>query len=370
MASSSLADEGEQACLAGSDAGGSKLYWSSNFPHKLQRSDLDGSNTEDILEGLSHPQGLAVDAVGGKLYWSDSGTLSDKIQRANLDGSDVEDLVLEASSWGLAVDVKEEKLYWTDANGGRIQRSSLDGSDVEDLLFAGTLVEPAGLALDVERGHMYWCDHGSQKIQRSLLNGSGVEDLVVGLSYPQSLAIDPRAGVMYWTDSGSFKVRRSGLDGAGAEDVAVGNVRDPHGIALDAELGLLFWSAVGTWYEVRKGPSSSTTMGKIQRVRLRESASAVEDVVSMGRARPIALVVARMPTSTCSQAGARRLRVGDLVELALAFADADDAARGPLRPGDVGRISADDRSDKPFMVNFEGQEWWYREDALTIKAAR
>ena len=46
-----------------------------------------------MTEGLQSPRGLALDAEGGKLYWTDSGT--GKIQRANLDGSEVEDLVTE-----------------------------------------------------------------------------------------------------------------------------------------------------------------------------------------------------------------------------------------------------------------------------------
>ncbi len=44
-----------------------------------------------MTTGLQTPLALALDAVAGKLYWSDNGT--DKIQRANLDGTEVEDLV-------------------------------------------------------------------------------------------------------------------------------------------------------------------------------------------------------------------------------------------------------------------------------------
>jgi len=70
------------------------------------------------------------------------------------------------------------------------------------------------------------------------------------------------------------------------------------------------------------------------------------------------------------QVGARRLRVGDLVELTFGLGEADDAMRGPLRPKEVGRISSDDKSDQPFMVSIGGQEWWYRADALQLRAAR
>ena len=44
-----------------------------------------------MTAGLVNPQGIVLDAAGGKPYWADWGT--DKIQRANLDGSEVEDVV-------------------------------------------------------------------------------------------------------------------------------------------------------------------------------------------------------------------------------------------------------------------------------------
>ena len=44
-----------------------------------------------MVTGVQHPRGMALDAVGGKLYWTELGTK--KIQRANLDGTSVEDLV-------------------------------------------------------------------------------------------------------------------------------------------------------------------------------------------------------------------------------------------------------------------------------------
>ena len=43
------------------------------------------------MTDLRRPADLAVDAAGGKLYWTD--WLTGKVQRANLDGSRVEDLV-------------------------------------------------------------------------------------------------------------------------------------------------------------------------------------------------------------------------------------------------------------------------------------
>ena len=79
-----------------------------------------------------------------KMYWTDSGT--DKISRANLDGTEVEDLVTGLSGpllfhgpWGIALDVAAGKVYWTfwdtqNIGLGKIQRANLDGTQLEDLV--------------------------------------------------------------------------------------------------------------------------------------------------------------------------------------------------------------------------------------------
>jgi hypothetical protein len=56
--------------------------------------------------------------------------------------------------------------------------------------------------------------------------------------------------------------------------------------------------------------------------------------------------------------------VGDMVMLTSDYAEYDDAAGGPLTPGDVAELIADDDSQKPFQVSFKGRQWWYRSAAL------
>ena len=137
-----------------------------------------------LPEGIGAPV-AAADAP--MLYWTDAG--SDRIQRSFLDGSGVEDVVDSGlvNPRGLAVDQAAGKLYWTDYGSDRIQRSNLDGSEIEDLVTAGLRI-PLGLALDAGAGKLYWTDNGTDRIQRSNLDGSEVEDLVTGLQTPLSLA--------------------------------------------------------------------------------------------------------------------------------------------------------------------------------------
>ena len=294
-----------------------KLYWTDWSTAKIGRSNLDGSDVEDLVTtGLSLPSGLALDVSGGKMYWTDWGT--DKIQRSNLDGSDVEDLVTTglANPVDLALDVSGGKIYWMDGGGGRdkIQRSNLDGSDVETLVTT-ELSLPSGLALDVSGGKIYWTDRGTDKIQRSNLDGSGVETLVTGLVTPWDLALDVSGGKIYWTDEGSGflgratgKIQRSDLDGSGVEILVTG-LSAPFGLALYVSGGKIYWTDRDT--------------GKIRRSDL--DGSGVETLVISGLPNPRGIALGLVPveavTGTDLAVGAsisrRNLGPGDSFKLSV-----------------------------------------------------
>ena len=61
------------------DINGGKIYWAGSDHkintglHKIQRANLDGTNIEDLvtMAGFdSRPRSVAVDAEGGKIYWT------------------------------------------------------------------------------------------------------------------------------------------------------------------------------------------------------------------------------------------------------------------------------------------------------------
>jgi len=72
-----------------------KIYFDDNWNQVIKRSDLDGTNIEEVVSTIDNVYGLVVDNVNGLLYWSDSG--DGFIKKANLDGTEVQpvSLVLE-----------------------------------------------------------------------------------------------------------------------------------------------------------------------------------------------------------------------------------------------------------------------------------
>ena len=80
--------------------------------------------------------------------------MTDKISRANINGSDVEDVIISGlnTTDGIAVDSIGRKIYWTDAGKKRIEVATLDGK-MRKVLVWDKLGEPRAIALLYDDGY-------------------------------------------------------------------------------------------------------------------------------------------------------------------------------------------------------------------------
>jgi DNA-binding beta-propeller fold protein YncE len=216
----------------------------------IERADIDGRNLTTIVPagGTFTAKQLKLDKKNGKLYWADREGM--RIQRSNLDGSRVETLVetgrgdddrWDARRWcvGMAVDVAGGKIYWTqkggdDAGVGRILRAGIDVPNGQDpahredveVLFDG-LPEPIDLDLDLTTRTIYWTDRGNlpggNSVARAPMDPpKGVNPwtrtdrrvLVDGLHEGIGIALDLAGGRMYVTDLAGdvYSARLDGSD--------------------------------------------------------------------------------------------------------------------------------------------------------------
>jgi DNA-binding beta-propeller fold protein YncE len=220
------------------DAAARHIYWTNmGNPKKndgsILRSDLDGKNMISIVPpgGTFTPKQLWLEKKGGKLYWSDREGM--RVMRANLDGSNIETLVdtsqgdprpgRDAAKWcvGIAVDAEGGKIYWTqkgddNAGQGRIFRANIvippgqspgNRKDIE--LLYENLPEPVDLDLDLANRTLYWTDRGDpprgNTVNRAPMdpkpgNRKEPEILFTHLMEGIGLALDLKRGRMFITD--------------------------------------------------------------------------------------------------------------------------------------------------------------------------
>jgi len=116
------------------------LYWDTDVTEsagRIIRSNLDGTNQTTLITGVGKPAAVALDAAGGKLYWTDY--VTNTVRRANFDGSGLQTLYTDFAAQhprGIALDLAAGKLYWgQDIDGepttGAIIRTNLDGTGFE-----------------------------------------------------------------------------------------------------------------------------------------------------------------------------------------------------------------------------------------------
>ena len=233
------------------DSAARHMYWTNMGNLKandgsILRSDLDGKNITTIVApgGTFTPKQLQIEKRTGKLYWCDREGM--RVMRANLDGSNIETLVdtsegdprpgPDARKWcvGIAVDAAGGKFYWTqkgndDAGQGRIFRANIElprgqtpanRQDIE--LLYDNLPEPIDLDLDVAHRVMYWTDRGDpprgNTVNRAPMdptrgNREDPEILFSHLMEGIGLALDLKGERMFITDFAGT-VYSANLDGS------------------------------------------------------------------------------------------------------------------------------------------------------------
>ncbi len=196
-----------------------KVYWGeqlSDRSGRLRRSNLDGTNMEEIRSVTGVPLGIAVDPEGDRVYWTNS---RGQIQRVNINGTKFQNLITQLSApTHIAFDVTDQKFYWSES--GRIRRANLDGSNRQVVAVASNPI--GGIA--IANAKIYWTEQTSKtsgNIRRANLNGSSAELLVRLRSTPSGIAVDVSSRKLYWTNSRG-RIQRSGLNGSHIQTIIDG----------------------------------------------------------------------------------------------------------------------------------------------------
>ncbi|XP_077986726.1 low-density lipoprotein receptor-related protein 5-like [Glandiceps talaboti] len=163
---------------------------------------------------LSQPSslktGIGYDYKDNIVFWTDPARK--RVYKVLLiEGGSVEEIYGGTSNnvEGLAVDWISNKLYWTDASYNWIMVSDYNGDYVHRLIYTN-IDKPRGIAVHPTQGYLYWCDYGENpRIERSTLSGKNREVLVSeqmngrgAISSPSGLSIDYQGNRLYWTDDG------------------------------------------------------------------------------------------------------------------------------------------------------------------------
>lgn len=226
------------------------IFWQDEGQKTIQRANSDGSNVQTIFTNSLGGTGLAVDSIGGKVYWQSGAN----IMRSNFDGTFVEMVISSGLSLplGITVDSLNGKLYIADRDSGQIKRSNLDGSGLQVFVNTGPSSHPHDIAIDVGDGKAFWTDSLTNDIFVANLDGSNVHsiiDLGAGPAFPspRGIALDHLTNKVYWASQGNGRIQRANYDGSSLETiVSISGWNGPDGISVDALAGKLYWGGLNS----------------------------------------------------------------------------------------------------------------------------
>ena len=199
--------------------GGGKVYWTEQTGESggtVNSANLDGTDVTELASIFATPIGIAVDAAGSKLYWTNA---SGRIQSANLDGSGIKN-VMQNLSDPTDIVVSNGFIYWTEG-GNSVRRVNISGQKIA-IDVAVNLDSVGGLA--VGGGKVYWTEMTSASagtVNGANLNGTNFETLATLLSAPMGISVDTAGSKLYWTNARG-RVQSANLNGSMIKNVVEG----------------------------------------------------------------------------------------------------------------------------------------------------
>ena len=205
---------------------GNKVYWTERTGENagtINAMNLDGTGAKQLVSIKAVPQGIAVDSVGKRLYWTNS---HGWIQSSNLQGTARRNVAKGLSNpMGIAV-AAGKTVYWTE-----------EGPSSPELLNGHTGQSVPGVSVAISGNTLYWTQRTGENagtIHSVNLNGTGAKQLVSIKAVPMGITVDSAGKRLYWTNSHGW-IQSSNLQGTARRNVAKG-LGSPGGIALSANI--------------------------------------------------------------------------------------------------------------------------------------
>ncbi|XP_059616809.1 nidogen [Phlebotomus argentipes] len=192
-----------------------RVYWSDISSKNIMSSKYDGSDKKVFIsEDILSPEGIAVDWISRRIYWTDS--TKDTIEVASLDDPKLRAVIIRkdlVNPRGIAVDPHHGKIYWSDWNRAqpKIEWANLDGTAREILLTQPQVMLPNSLAIFQKSGELCYADAGNMQLGCIDTYSKSHRVVVSNLSYPFGLAISDDH--FYWTDWSTKRIESIDLMG-------------------------------------------------------------------------------------------------------------------------------------------------------------
>jgi len=168
------------------------IYFTDSVRKHLAVCAISGSGCSVLVPYIEQPRAVAIHHEKRLVLYTDWGS-KPAIVQVNMDGSGKKDLVSENIIWpnGLAVDLVLDRIYWSDAKKDTVESIRMDGSDRRVIL---DMVAKHPFSMAVFEDSLYWSDWEMQEIVscnkfdgknfKTLVKEAGIRPMGITVAHP------------------------------------------------------------------------------------------------------------------------------------------------------------------------------------------
>ncbi len=256
-------EEGSSSSSSAYDAG-PRLYFLDTATKTIQsiRPDITGADAARIVlaYGTIDRVGLAIDTTARKMYWLNNST--HKVQRSNLDGTQKEVFASFSGSTSLgssiAIDIANRYVYWSEYTQEPLvtrilRKEMITGSDTKlTMRITADVVDTLAIENTINYPYIYFSLRNQKKVMK--LSYPNVLTTIVtfpplstGVPFALDLSSAPKK--IYWADTLNRSIYRANIDGTGQENLALSYTPESIiSLGVDAvHKNVFFGSKTGLW---------------------------------------------------------------------------------------------------------------------------
>ncbi|XP_067027218.1 low-density lipoprotein receptor-like isoform X2 [Acropora muricata] len=204
--------------------------------HDIRQLAFDSSDYTEVIPDLKAAIALDFDFESRQVFWTD--VVDENIKSAKMEPNPTVQPLANVSldtPDGIAVDWINKKLYWTDTGIDLIEVADFNGTNRLVLIKQG-LEEPRAIVVHPSLGFMFWTDWGdSPRIEKCGMNGDPKTREVLisrNILWPNALTIDYTVDRIWWADAKLHTIESSDLDGRKRQLILFEDVTHPFALTL------------------------------------------------------------------------------------------------------------------------------------------
>ncbi|NVO04210.1 MAG: T9SS type A sorting domain-containing protein, partial [Bacteroidetes bacterium] len=156
------------------DAVGGYVYWSAKYEYKIYRSDLNGDNITTIFNTTGYPTDVDLDLVNNKIYFGQWFTGARGLYSIDLNGTNLNTIITSGYDVHfIGLDLVNSKIYFSDDAQAKCRRVNFNGTN-DTLIYN---FQAGGFFVDAANSLLYTSNTNNNNIVVSNLNGGNSSNI-------------------------------------------------------------------------------------------------------------------------------------------------------------------------------------------------